>query len=54
MNKTSNSQQHFEPTRAEAETIESLRRAAAQIQRGEGIDLDTAERHLRLKHSFQQ
>ena len=35
-----------------AETIEAIRRGAAQMERGEGIDLDTAEEQLRKKHGF--
>ena len=57
MDKTAKPQNHREAAegpRDDAATIEALSRGAAQIQRGEGIDLDTAERQLRLKHSFHQ
>jgi hypothetical protein len=55
MDKTNNSHHHLgatETAREDAATIEALRRGAVQMQQGEGIDLDTAERQLRLKHGF--
>lgn len=36
----------------QAETIEAIRRGAAQMEHGEGIDLDAAEEQLRKKHGF--